>query len=104
MSRQTTLSPESNSELLIRGRKEGYATAALALSAVSFTHLLGAEKALLAIVLAVLALRGGRSSVARTRGWAAIALAGIYIVTVATVLVLFHDKLAQLIELLKDLG
>lgn len=74
------------------------------MSAVAFTHLLGAEKALLAIILAVMALRGGRSSLARTRGWAAIALAGVYIGTVATVLVLFQDKLGQLIQLLKDLS
>jgi hypothetical protein len=103
MSKQTPLAVEANAELT-RGRREGYATAALALSAVSFTHLLGAEKALLAILLAVMALRGGRSPVARSRGWAAIAIAGVYIVTLLTVLVLFRDELGQLIQLLKTLG
>ena len=40
-----------------RGRSEGMATAALALGAVAFLNLLGAEKGILAIVLAVLSLR-----------------------------------------------
>ena len=38
------------------GRSEGMATAALALGAVAFLNLLGAEKGILAIVLAVLSL------------------------------------------------
>lgn len=42
---------ETDLELLRRGRREGLAMAAVALSIVSFVNLLGAEKALLAIVL-----------------------------------------------------
>lgn len=95
---------ETCEELVRRGRREGLATAAVALSIVSFVNLLGAEKALLAIVLAVLALQGARSGPRRLRGWLAIVIAGIYLATVVTVLVVFHDKLGQLIELLKDLG
>ena len=40
-----------------RGRSEGLATAALAVGAVAFLNLLGVEKGILAIVLAVLSLR-----------------------------------------------
>ena len=87
-----------------RGRGEGLAIAALALSVVSFINLLGAEKALLAIVLAVLALGRAKSGLARIRSWSAIAIAAVYVASVATVLVIFRDQLGELIRLLQHLG
>ena len=91
-------------DLLEQGRREGYAIAALALSLVSFVHLLGAEKALLAIVLAVAAIRGAGGAIARSRGWLALGIASIYVVTVVVALVLLRDKLGALLQLLSELG
>jgi Na+-driven multidrug efflux pump len=86
------------------GRTEGLATAALALSLVSFVNLLGAEKALLAIVLAALALGRAGVSRARSRSLVAIGFSLVYLLTIGVVLVAFHDKLAHLIQLLRELG
>jgi hypothetical protein len=89
---------------LRRGRSEGLATAALALGALAFLNLLGAEKGILAVVLGVLALRHVSSGQARRRAQFAVVLGALQIATVALVLVLFHDQLRQLIDLLRTLG
>jgi hypothetical protein len=102
--RETSIVNEGDAAALRQGRSDGLAFAALALSLVSFTNLLGAEKAILAIVLAVLALRSATSGAVRTRSRMAIALASIYIVSIATVLVIFREELTHLIQLLQDLG
>jgi hypothetical protein len=80
------------------------ATAALALGAVAFLNLLGAEKGILAIVLAVLSLRNLPAGLPPRRARVAIALGVAQLATVVTVLVLFHDRLRQLVELLQTLG
>ena len=87
-----------------RGRREGLATAALALSFVSFINLLGAEKALLAIALAALALSGPKEEPARRRSFIAIGLALLQILTILVVVVVFRDQLGDLIRLLHRLG
>ena len=89
----------------LRGRAEGLAMGALAVGCVAFVNMLGAEKALLAITLAVLALGGGLVG-GRRRGWAygAIGLGVLYLGTLAVLIAIYHDKFAQLIRLLKDLG
>ena len=87
-----------------RGRTQAYATAAVVAGCVAFINLLGAEKALLAIVLGALALRGPLQRAARTRAWVAIGLGALQLVTLIAVLLIFHDKVARLILLLKDLG
>lgn len=87
------------------GRRVGLATAALALSITAFINLLGLEKSLLAIVLAVLALRGTqRARTALGRGRAALAIGIVHIVIFVTVLVAFHRQLAQLMHLLQQIG
>jgi hypothetical protein len=86
------------------GRREGLAIAALALGLVAFLNLLGAEKSLLALVLAGLALSGGGAGRARRRAWLAIGLAALHLVTIAVVLVVFRDKLGELLGLLRTLG
>jgi hypothetical protein len=86
------------------GRREGLAIAALALGLVSFLNLLGAEKSLLALVLAAVTLSGGCAGRARRRAWIAIGLAALHIVTIAVVLIVFQDKLGQLLGLLRTLG
>ena len=91
-------------EALLQGRREGLAIAALAAGCVAFINLLGAEKALLAMTLGGLALGGLAGGVAQRRAWAALGLGTIYLVTLVLVLIVYHDKLAHLIALLKDLG
>ena len=88
-----------------RGRRIGLATGALALSVVAFVNLLGLEKSILAVILALLALRGSASAVeGAPRARAALIIAVLHIVTIAAVLVIFHDKLLQLLHLLEKLG
>lgn len=87
------------------GRRLGLATGALALSAVAFINMLGIEKSVLAVVLALLSLQGARpiERVLR-RGRAALVLAGVHVISIITVFVLFHDKLTQLLHLLQKLS
>jgi hypothetical protein len=88
-----------------RGRRVGLATGALALSIVAFINLLGLEKSILGAMLALLALRGG-ASLAEITGRArfALVIAVVHIITVVAVLVVFHDKLLQLLRLLAKLA
>jgi hypothetical protein len=51
MSTPSSSRHEIDHATLIRGRREGFATAALALACISFVNLFGAEKALLALLL-----------------------------------------------------
>ncbi len=83
------------------GRRDGLALGALALALVAFVNVLSVEKSILAVVLAILALKAAPGAV---RAKWALGIAGLHIVTWVTVLVLFHDKLAQLLKLLQQLG
>lgn len=88
-----------------RGRRAGFGVAALALSCVAFLSLLGAEKAILAIVLGVLATRGGEPrALARRLGIAAISLGSVFLVAWGVGLVIFWDKFVELIKLLQQLS
>lgn len=86
------------------GRRQGLAVAALAVALVSFLNLLGAEKSILAIVLAIAAMSGTQSPVLRRRSLAAIGLAVLHLVTIGIVLLLFRDELGQLLEMLRQLS
>jgi hypothetical protein len=87
------------------GRRFGLATAALALSITGFVNLLGAEKPILAGVLALMALHGSATSRAIfSRSRAALVLAALYLLTIVVVCIAFHDKLLQLLQLLHKLG
>jgi uncharacterized membrane protein YadS len=86
------------------GRRVGLATAALALGAVSFVNLLGMEKSILAIVLAILAIRGVQpSEVVRTRTWAAIVLSVMQVLITCIALLVFRDELREFLDLLYEL-
>lgn len=87
-----------------RGRSQGLATAAVAIGAVAFINLFGAEKGILAAALGLIAMRSDGSRSARRRAGLAIGLGGVQLVTVAVVLVLFREELAQLLALLRTLG
>jgi hypothetical protein len=87
------------------GRQVGFGIAALTLGCVSFLSLLGLEKAVLAMVLGSLAMRGAREgSLARRLGFAGIALGILFIIMFIVIVTLFHEKLMTLIQLLKDLS
>lgn len=87
------------------GRRAGLAVAAFTLALVSFLSLLGAEKALLAIVLGVIALRGSNLGVTTRRlAGAAIGIAGVFLATIAFVVIAFWDKIRELIAALEKLS
>lgn len=86
------------------GRREGLAVAALALGLVSFLNLLGAEKSVLAIVLATMALSRSSTKTVQRRSFIAIGLALLHMVTIAVVLVLFQEELGQFIHSLHKLS
>jgi|SoiMethySBSTD1v2_1073268.scaffolds.fasta_scaffold2293808_2 hypothetical protein len=100
----TEVNRPTDLQLIEQGRREGYALAGLVLSLVSFINLLGAEKSILAIVLATFALRGAASAAARKNARIAVAVAAVHVVTILIVVVLFRDKFAQLLKLLRQLG
>ena len=86
------------------GRRQGLAIAALATSLVAFLNLLGAEKSILAIVLATIAMTGTGSRLVRRRALMAIGLSLIHMATIVAVLVIFRDELGELVQLLSTLG
>jgi len=96
---------DTHAEAFREGKRAGLAIAALAGSAVAFVSLLGIEKAILAITLAVLAIRGtAPRSRARRLASVALGIAVIYVLTFAVVMALFHEKLYELIRLLQQMG
>jgi len=86
------------------GRRDGLALGALALALVAFVNVLSLEKALLAAVLAVLALKAAPAGPASRKAQWALGIAAVYIVTWIALLVIFHDRLAHLFQLLEQLG
>ena len=89
---------------LLRGRREGLAIAAVTVGCVAFVNLLGAEKAILAVVLGSFALRGLPAGIARGRALTAIGLGAAHVAILLTLLTLYHEAASQLIQYLKDLA
>jgi hypothetical protein len=97
--------PDRQTAVFAEGRRTGLAIAALAASIVAFINLLGMEKGILAVVLSVLALRGAAPATrARRLALAALGIAFLYVLTFVIVLILFHEKLGELIRMLQQLG
>ena len=87
------------------GRRAGLATAAVAVGLIAFLSLLGAEKAILAIALGLLARRGARpGSAGRKLAAMAIAVGTVFLVSIAFILIVFWDDLVGLINLLQQLS
>ena len=96
---------DAHTEAFREGKRAGLAIGALAGSAVAFISLLGVEKAILAITLAILAIRGtAPRSRARRMASVALGIAVVYVLTFALVMALFHEKLYELIRLLQQMG
>jgi hypothetical protein len=95
----------SNSAAVL-GQKYAYATAALLTGIISYIHILGIEKAVLAIVLAWLALRSEpKPRLEDRRLWAktAIVLGLVQLVLVPTIVIWKFEFFRQLIGLLEKL-
>ncbi len=95
---------EGKSEFVL-GQKLAFATAALLLGIASFVSLLGMEKGILAIAFACLALRSKvEPRLEQRRGWAktGLVLGTIMVILVPTMLLLFHDRVAAVIEALEN--
>ncbi|HYF49220.1 MAG TPA: hypothetical protein VEJ63_07435 [Planctomycetota bacterium] len=87
------------------GRQMGLSIAAVAMSAVAFLSLLGLEKALLALTLALLVLREARpGSQPRNRAKIAAVIAAVYCVCFVTALIVFRAQIAELIQMLQRMG
>jgi hypothetical protein len=101
--------PSAAQDPLVRafedGRRAGLATAAIALSVVAFFSLLGAEKALLAIALGLLARRGSQpGSAGRRLATMAIGVATVFLVSIAFILIVFWNDLVGLVNYLRQLS
>ena len=93
-------------ESLVLGQKYAFATASLLLGIFSFINLLGLEKPILAIVFAWLALRTKPAPVLKVhRNWAkaGLVLGTLVLIIVPTIIIIFFDRLGEIIDLLSKL-
>ena len=87
------------------GRRVGFGISALTLALVAFLSLLGAEKAILAIVLGALAIRGsGRGAEARWLGVAAISIGVVFILALVVGLIAFWNEVLEFVQILNRLS
>ena len=95
---------ESRESAFVLGQRYTLATLALGLALLSFLNLAGLEKATLAIVLGVKALRSApEPALERRRAWAGlgIGLAAAHVVLVVTVILLNLERLSRLLDVLR---
>lgn len=95
---------ESRESAFVLGQRYTLATLALGLALLSFLNLAGLEKAILAIVLGLKAIRSTPEPVLeQRRGWArlGIGLAAAHVVLVVTLVLLNLDRLSRLLEALR---
>ena len=98
---------ESRESSFVLGQRYTLATLALTLALLSFLNLAGMEKAILAIVLGLRALKPApQPALERRRGWArmAIGLGIAHVVLVVTVILLNLDRLSALIDALRAMS
>jgi hypothetical protein len=96
---------EKTTEAYDAGRRVAFGVSALALALVTFLSLLGAEKAILAIVLGTLAVKGPNAgTLSQQLGRAAIVLGTMFLLTVGVVLVVFWDQAIEFARLLQQLS
>jgi hypothetical protein len=98
---------DSRESAFVLGQRYTFATLALALALLSFLNLAGLEKAILAIVLGLRALRPiPEPPLEQRRSWArlGIGLAAAHVVLVVTVVLLNLDRIARLIDALRAMS
>ncbi len=91
---------------VVLGQKYAYATAALLVGIASYIQLLGIERALLAIIFALLALRKTpEPSLGNRRLWAKVGLilGVVMLIIVPTIVIFKFDALKELIIALENL-
>jgi hypothetical protein len=91
----------------VLGQRYTLATMALVLALLSFLNLAGMEKAIAAMIVAYIALKGSPPpALEERRGWArfAVGLATAHIVLVISVILLNLDRLAKLYEVLRAMS
>ena len=98
---------DSREAAFVLGQRYNLATLALTVALLSFLNLAGLEKAILAIVLGVKALKAlPEPALEQRRGWArfAIGLAAVHGVLVVTVVLLNLDRLARVFEVVRAMS
>lgn len=98
---------ESRESAFVLGQRYTLATLALGLALLSFLNLAGMEKAILAILLGLRALKATPApALEQRRSWArlAIGLAAAHVVIVVTVILLNLDRLSKLIDALRAMS
>lgn len=98
---------ESRDSAFVLGQRYTLATVALTLALLSFLNLAGMEKAILAIVIGIKALRRSpQPALAQRRNLArvAIGLASVHVVAVVTIVLLNLDRLGKVVEALRALS
>jgi hypothetical protein len=101
----SAVKPDEVAAAYRNGRSAGLATAAMAASLVAWFNLFGIEKSILAIVLSLLAVKGGTALADATRrSRIALMIAALHTVTIIGLLVAFHEKLIDFIRLLHKLS
>ena len=98
---------ESRESAFVLGQRYTLATLALGLALLSFLNLAGLEKAILAIVLGLKALRPNpEPALEQRRGWArlGIGLGVAHVVLVVTVILLNLDRLSRLLDALRAMS
>jgi hypothetical protein len=95
---------ESREAAFVLGQRYTLATLALGLALLSFLNLAGLEKAILAIVLGLKAIKPTpEPALEQRRGWArlGIGLAAAHVVLVVTIVLLNLDRLSRLVDALR---
>jgi hypothetical protein len=91
---------------VVLGQRYAYATVSLILGITCYTHFLGMEKAVLAIIFGILALKANPAPpLQERRAWAktGIVLAVIMLIAVPTVLLLNWGRIELVVDALKKL-
>ncbi len=91
---------------LVLGQRAAFAMAALLTGITCYVSLLGMEKGILAVIFGILALRSlpaPRLVERRAWAWAGVALGVGVIVLVPVLLLVFHDRVGELIAALENL-
>src|SRR4029450_13579235 len=95
---------ESPESAFVLGQRYTFATLAVALALLSFLNVAGLEKAVLAIVLGLKALKAAPGPpLEQRRGWArlGIGLAAAHVVLLETVILLNLDRIPRLLDALR---